>query len=193
MNSQAVAMGASTRPSIMLPSPAGSLAGRPEGYYLSTYFTDFHAMCPLTDLGNIQAAICQSKGVIGDTGAPMKEEGDHGLHEMEYYVSHANSTTLWGCIAIGKLLQESNTQGVNVYTSTAWKHFKKCYDYSCEQVVSAYLVMAVMFLLLGDARRFARCVTEAHRMFLVRHSDSYHCCLQFPSNTFIGRSAQYIE
>ena len=70
---------------------------------------------------------------------------------------------VWAGIAIGAMLQ-GETGNMDRYTTLVWLSMKECFDFPSQATVSAYLMMAFVYMMFGELDRFRRYCSMAEEI-----------------------------
>lgn len=145
-----------------------STLGKTEGQYLDVFFNDFNSFLPITDESATRSALVQlmaGRQLPLQTVVPQSRTNDPTLATSlaDIQLQNAHNAILWGSIGIGALLT-GHQADVGRYATLAWLSIKECFDHSSRSTVSAYLVLSILYHLLGEIDRHRRYLRMAESM-----------------------------
>lgn len=138
------------------------LIGASEEKFMNVFLAELNAFLPIADKDMLLSSLANLRA-NGERALPpstliplhasLPPETAESMENVQ--LKNAHNAIVWAGIAIGAMLQ-GETGNMERYTTLAWLSMKECFDFPSPATVSAYIMMAFVYMMFGELDRFRR-------------------------------------
>jgi len=143
------------------------LIGATEEKFFGVFLAELNDYLPIADKDMIRARLAHirangNRALPPSTLIPLLASlpPHTAASVQEVQLENAHNAIVWAAIAIGAMLVQE-TGNVERYTSLAWLSMKECFDFPSPATVSAYMLMAFVYMMFGELDRYRRYLSMA--------------------------------
>lgn len=138
------------------------MIGSCEEKFMNVFLAELNAFLPIADKDMLLSSLANLRAngkhalppsTLIPLLASLPPQTTESLQEVQ--LQNAHNAMVWAGIAIGAMLQ-GETGNMERYTTLAWLSMKECFDFPSPATVSAYLMMAFVYMMFGELDRFRR-------------------------------------